>query len=133
MTGMRCVQVHTEMAEDAYKAQAEAIAPGGNLSPEGAEELKEMAEKMGISEEKAQKIVRGVTNKRLVGNLQSLKAQGELTLEKVPSSPLSAPLIPLLQRGTSVQCSWVVCGAFALAVSSARDSHPPPGGISPES
>lgn len=76
------VQVHSEMAEDAYKAQAEAIAPGGNLSPEGAEELKEMAEKMGISEEKAQKIVRGVTNKRLVGNLQSLRAQGELTLDK---------------------------------------------------
>ena len=86
------VQVHTEMAEDAYKAQAEAIAPGGNLSPEGAAELKEMAEKMGISEEKAQKIVRGVTNKRLVGNLQSLKAQGELTLDKARTPlPLADP------------------------------------------
>lgn len=91
MTIMRVLQVHSEMAEDAYKAQAEAIAPGGNLSPEGAAELKEMAEKMGIAEEKAEKIVRGVTNKRLVGNLQSLKAQGELTLEK--ARPLPMPLL----------------------------------------
>lgn len=36
------------MAEDMYKSQAEALAPGGNLSPEAAAELKEMAEKMGI-------------------------------------------------------------------------------------
>ena len=36
-----------------------------------------------VQEEKAQGIIRKVTNKRLVGNLQSLKAQGQLTLEKV--------------------------------------------------
>ena len=35
-----------------------------------------------VQEEKAQSILRTVTNKRLVGNLQSLKAQGQLTLEK---------------------------------------------------
>lgn len=43
-----CLQVHSAMAEDMYKSQAEALAPGGNLSPEAAAELKEMAEKMGI-------------------------------------------------------------------------------------
>ena len=41
-----------------------------------------------MQEEKAQSIIRTVTNKRLVGNLQSLKAQGQLTLDKVRSLPL---------------------------------------------
>jgi hypothetical protein len=82
LSPMDVYQVHSVMAEDAYKAQCESLAPGGNLSPEAAKELKEMAGKMGIEEEKAQKILRGVTNKRLVGNLQSLKAQGQLTLDK---------------------------------------------------
>lgn len=45
--------MHNAMAEDMYKSQAEALAPGGNLSPEGAAELKEMAEKMGIQVRRA--------------------------------------------------------------------------------
>lgn len=52
-----------------------------------------------VQEEKAQSIIRTVTNKRLVGNLQSLKAQGQLTLDKVRfvPHPYSRPKL-LLQR-----------------------------------
>ena len=67
----------------AFKAQAEALAPGGDLSPEAAAQLNEMSEKMGLSQEKAQKIIRGITNKKLVGNLQDLQSSGQLTLARV--------------------------------------------------
>jgi hypothetical protein len=85
---MDVYHVQAGMAEDAFKSQAEALAPGGNLSPDGAEQLNKMAEKMGISQETKEKIIRGVTNKRILGNMQSMKNQGELTLTKVRSSCL---------------------------------------------
>lgn len=43
----------------------------------------EMRLKMGLSEEAATKIIKGVQNQRLIGNLQAAKSQGALTLEKV--------------------------------------------------
>ena len=39
--------------------------------------------KMGLSEEAATKVIKGVQNQRLIGNLQAAKSQGVLTLEKV--------------------------------------------------
>ena len=42
-----------------------------------------MRQKMGLSEEAATKIIKGVQNERLIGNLQAAKSQGALTLEKV--------------------------------------------------
>lgn len=75
--------VHTDMAEEAFKGQAEAAAPGGVLSDDAREGLQEMATKMGLSDEKAESIMRKVTNKRVVGNMEHMKSRGELTLEKV--------------------------------------------------
>ena len=38
---------------------------------------------MGLSEEAAGRIIKGVQNQRLIGNLQAVKASGALTLDKV--------------------------------------------------
>ena len=43
----------------------------------------EMRQKMGLSEEAAGRIIKGVQNQRLIGNLQAVKASGALTLDKV--------------------------------------------------
>ena len=43
----------------------------------------EMRQKMGLTEDAATKIIKGVQNQRLIGNLQAAKSQGALTLEKV--------------------------------------------------
>jgi hypothetical protein len=72
-------------AVQAFKSQAEALAPNGNLAPEAIAELKGQAQKMGLSDDKASKIIRGVTNKRLIGSMQNLQQQGQLTLNKVGS------------------------------------------------
>jgi hypothetical protein len=42
-----------------------------------------MRQKMGLSEEAAGRIIKGVQNQRLIGNLQAVKASGALTLDKV--------------------------------------------------
>ncbi len=49
-----------------------------------------MRQKMGLSEEAAGRIIKGVQNQRLIGNLQAVKASGALTLDKV--LPCAAPV-----------------------------------------
>ena len=95
--------MHNAMAEESFKARAEAAAPGGNMSEEAAEELKGIAQQMGLPEETSQRILRGVTNKKLIGNMQSLKATGELTLTKVCSAP---PVCPCSPACSPTRCGW---------------------------
>jgi hypothetical protein len=90
--------VHQGMAEEAFKMQAEALAPGGVLSDEGRAELKEMSQKMGIADESAEKIIRKVTNKRVIGNMEHLKGRGDLTLEKVSIASVFTLVTALLLR-----------------------------------
>ena len=53
----------------------------------------EMRQKMGLSEEAAGRIIKGVQNQRLIGNLQAVKASGALTLDKV--RPALTPWFPV--------------------------------------
>ncbi len=43
----------------------------------------DMRQKMGLSEEAAKKIIKGVQNQRLIGSLQAAKSAGALTLERL--------------------------------------------------
>jgi len=50
---------------------------------------------MGLSEEAAGRIIKGVQNQRLIGNLQAVKASGALTLDKVlPTGAARAATCP---------------------------------------
>jgi len=71
------------MAEQAFKSQAEDLVGGGALNAETRAQLDALAKQMGLGEDSAQRIVRGIANRRLAGNLSSMKAQGLLTLGKV--------------------------------------------------
>ena len=42
-----------------------------------------MRQKMGLSEEAAKKIIKGVQNQRMIGSLQAAKSQGQLTLSRL--------------------------------------------------
>lgn len=60
-----------------------------------------MRQKMGLSEEAAGRIIKGVQNQRLIGNLQSVKASGALTLDKVLLPRTCAARITGLPSGAS--------------------------------
>jgi hypothetical protein len=43
----------------------------------------DMRQKMGLSEEAAKKIIKGVQNQRMIGSLQAAKSAGQLTLSRL--------------------------------------------------
>ncbi|KAL4420333.1 hypothetical protein ABPG77_010238 [Micractinium sp. CCAP 211/92] len=108
LTQMDVYQVHTGMAEQAFKQQVQSVLGDGNLTPDRAAALEKMREQMGLPKENADKIIRGFTNQRrsracrwallaadrgdswrgkrpapAQSSMQTLKAMGQLTLDKV--------------------------------------------------
>lgn len=55
----------------------------GTLTKENTEYLSGMRDKMGLSKEQAEKIIKGVQNQRLIGGLEAAKNTGSLSLQKV--------------------------------------------------
>ena len=53
------------------------------MTKENTEFLSGMREKMGLSKEQAEKIIKGVQNQRLLGGLEAAKNTGQLTLQKI--------------------------------------------------
>ncbi len=53
------------------------------MTKENTEFLTGMREKMGLSQEQAEKIIKGVQNQRLLGGLEAAKNTGQLTLQKI--------------------------------------------------
>ena len=55
----------------------------GTMTKENTEYLSSMRDKMGLSKEQAEKIIKGVQNQRLIGGLEAAKNTGSLSLQKV--------------------------------------------------
>ena len=63
----------------------------GQLNQENTKYLTDMRDKMGLSKEEGEKIIKGVQNQRMGANLQAAKAQGSLSLDKVSVRAYSLP------------------------------------------
>lgn len=83
LTPVNVMKVHTDLAEQAFRQQVKAVLDQGPLTKEKTEELGEMQKKMGLSDEQAQKITKGVQNERMASSLQSAKAMGDLNIQKL--------------------------------------------------
>ncbi|KAK9831616.1 hypothetical protein WJX74_002584 [Apatococcus lobatus] len=83
LTPLDVSSVHTDMAEQAYRQQVQSVIGDGNVTKERIEQLEEMREKLGLGKEAADKIVNGVRNQRLIGDLNAAKASGSLNLQRL--------------------------------------------------
>lgn len=83
LSPMDVMKVHTDMAEDAYRNQVKAILADGMLTKEKTDAMSEMREKLGLTKEQGDKIVRGVQNEALAQSAQSAKAMGDLDIKKI--------------------------------------------------
>ena len=68
---------------DHWWRQAQQILQTGTMTKENTEYLSSMRDKMGLSKEQAEKIIKGVQNQRLIGGLEAAKNTGSLSLQKV--------------------------------------------------
>jgi hypothetical protein len=75
--------VHSGLAEQAYRAQAQQALGSGILSKEKADDLAAVRDRMGLSKEAAERIIKGVQNQHIISGLQAAKASGSLSLAKL--------------------------------------------------
>ena len=66
----RALQVHTGMAEQAFKQNVQSVLGDGNLTPDRAAALERMREQMGLPKENADKIIRGFSNQKAISGMQ---------------------------------------------------------------
>jgi hypothetical protein len=64
------LQVHTGMAEQAFKQNVQSVLSDGNLTPDRAAALERMREQMGLPKENADKIIRGFSNQKAISGMQ---------------------------------------------------------------
>jgi hypothetical protein len=77
-------EVHRGLAEQAFRANAQQLLGGdGLLTRDKTEQLGELQKQLGLPDETAQKVIRGITSGKQTANLQALVATGKLTLEDV--------------------------------------------------
>lgn len=75
--------VQSELAETAFRAQAQQVLAGGAVTPDAAARLSQIREKMGLTKEQGEKIVRSVQAEKAVGGLADAQKAGGLTLQKL--------------------------------------------------
>ena len=67
----------------AFLLQVQNILQSGTMTKENTEYLGGMRDKMGLSKEQAEKIIKGVQNQRMLTGVEAKKATGQLTLKTV--------------------------------------------------
>ncbi|CAG9464797.1 unnamed protein product [Pedinophyceae sp. YPF-701] len=77
------VEIHQGMAEQAFRAQAEGLVADGRVTEDREARLKDLQTQLGLPDSSREKIVNGIMNKKRVEELSSLRAAGQLTLDKV--------------------------------------------------
>ena len=81
---MQVGQVHKDLADKAFRTQAEQmLGDGRGLTAERTEKLKEIQTQLNMPEEEAQKIIKGITAQRVMSNVQGQIAAGTLDAAEV--------------------------------------------------
>jgi hypothetical protein len=81
---MEVGQVHKDLADKAFRTQAEQmLGDGRGLTADRAEKLKEIQTQLNLPEDEAQKIIKGITSQRMMSNVQQQIASGTLDAAEV--------------------------------------------------
>jgi len=76
--------VHQGLSEKAFRSQAEQmLADGSGVTDEKAAKLKEIQTQLQMPDEMAQKIIKGITSNKALGNMQAQISMGTLTVEEI--------------------------------------------------
>ena len=71
------------LAEQAFRNQVQTVLADGVLTKEKTEFLKDTQTKMGLTDDKAQKVIKGVQNEKLIAGLNASSRAGTMSTEKV--------------------------------------------------
>eukprot|EP00271_Cylindrocystis_brebissonii_P002637 TRINITY_DN13403_c0_g1_i1.p1 TRINITY_DN13403_c0_g1~~TRINITY_DN13403_c0_g1_i1.p1 ORF type:complete len:1135 (-),score=312.95 TRINITY_DN13403_c0_g1_i1:1036-4398(-) len=75
--------VHQDLAEKAFKQQAQTLLADGQLSATRMKQLKEMQTQLGLPDAPAQKVIQTITSSRMSGEIESAIRSGRLTVDDI--------------------------------------------------
>ena len=79
MNQIEIMQVQKDLAEEAFKANAEQVLADGNLTDERKEKLDSLQKQLNLSDDSAQSIIKGITNRRIASEMQ--QRSGSMSLK----------------------------------------------------
>jgi hypothetical protein len=80
---LQIAEVHTSLAEQAFRSNAQEMLRDGLLTSDKKEQLKNLQTQLGLPDAVAQKVISGITSGKAVANLQAQIATGKVTLDEV--------------------------------------------------
>lgn len=83
LSGKEIVEVHKSLAEQAFRQQAEVILADGQLTKARVEQLNEVQKQVGLPQEDAQKVIKGITRSKMASAIETAVAQGRLNIKQI--------------------------------------------------
>lgn len=80
---MDVADVHKGLAEQAFRNNVQQVLADGNMTKEKSEYLKDAQKQLGLPDDAAKVIIRGIMNSKLMGNVQAQVSQGKMTMAEV--------------------------------------------------
>ncbi|PKU78160.1 Protein TIC110, chloroplastic [Dendrobium catenatum] len=83
LTGKEIVEVHRNLAEQAFMKQAEVILADGQLTKSKIEQLNEVQKQVGLPAEYAQKVIKNITTTKMAAAIETAVSQGRIGIQQV--------------------------------------------------
>ncbi|KAM7496381.1 hypothetical protein LguiA_020795 [Lonicera macranthoides] len=83
LTNKEIVGVHTSLAEQAFRQQAEVMLADGQLTKARIEQLNELQKEVGLPPQIGQKIIKSITSTKLAAALETAIGQGRLSIKEI--------------------------------------------------
>ncbi|XP_031483348.1 protein TIC110, chloroplastic [Nymphaea colorata] len=83
MSGKEVVDVHRNLAEQAFSEKARVILADGQLTKERIEQLNEVQKQVGLPSELAQKVIKGITTTKMAAAIETAVSRGRITIKQV--------------------------------------------------
>jgi len=83
LTPADTADVHKGLAEKAFQTNVQNALKDGTMTKEKSEYLKDLQKQLGLPDDAAKTIIKGVTNARLMGNVQAQVSRGTMTIAEV--------------------------------------------------
>ncbi|XP_020581658.1 protein TIC110, chloroplastic isoform X2 [Phalaenopsis equestris] len=83
LTGKEIVEVHRNLAEQAFMKQAEVILADGQLTKSKIDQLSEVQKQVGLPAEYAQKVIKNITTTKMAAAIETAVSQGRIGIQQV--------------------------------------------------
>lgn len=83
LTGKEIIEIHRNLAEQAFMKQAEVILADGQLTKARIDQLNDVQKQVGLPAEYAQKVIKNITTTKMAAAIETAVSQGRIGIQQV--------------------------------------------------